>query len=116
MYSETGFSILLGSKGNVVANTAGVAPLVVVPGNELDEGVRKLDTGLGVKDGGVGVANEVGGDDSLVSVLNDTLVLALRGGLDGSRDLLVLGRLLEMDDEIDDRDIKGGDTESETAV
>ena len=116
MYSETGLGVLLGSEGNEVADTAGVAPLVIVPGNELDEGVGKLNTGLGVEDGGVGVADEVGGDDSLVSVLDDALVLALRCSLDGSGDLVVLGGLLEADDEIDDRYVEGGDTESETTV
>jgi hypothetical protein len=116
MYSETGLSILLGGEGDEVADTAGVAPLVVIPGDELDEGVRELDAGLGVEDRRVGVTDEVGGDNSLVGVLDDALVRALSGSLDGSGDLLVLGGLLEADNEIDDRDVEGGDTESETTV
>lgn len=34
-----------------VDDAVGVTELVVVPGDELDEGVAQLDSGLGVKDG-----------------------------------------------------------------
>ena len=37
--------------GKKVKNTAGVTPLVVVPGNQLDKVVIERDTGLGVEDG-----------------------------------------------------------------
>ena len=49
-------------------NLVGVADLVVVPGNDLHEGVGQSDTGLGVEDGGAGVAEEVGRNDGLVGV------------------------------------------------
>src|SRR5690606_23176273 len=39
-----------------------VAPLVVVPGDQLDEGVVQRDAGLGVEDRSARVAAEVGGD------------------------------------------------------
>ena len=61
------------------------------------------------------MANEVGGDDQLISVLEDALVLALRSSLEDSLDFVVLGGLLEAGDEIDDGDVESGDTESETA-
>ncbi len=61
-------------------------------------------------------ADEVGGDDEFVSVVNDALVLALRGGLDDLLDLIIGSTLLKADNEIDDGDIESGDTERETAI
>jgi hypothetical protein len=46
-----GFGINLRNVGKKVKNTAGVTPLVVVPGNQLDKVVIERDTGLGVEDG-----------------------------------------------------------------
>ena len=116
MHLEASSLVLLSSVLEEVADTAGVAPLVVVPRDELDEVGVELDSGVGVEDGRVLVADEVGGDDLLVGVANDALVLALSGGLNGGLDVVVGGRLLEADDEIDDGDVEGGDTEGETAA
>ena len=55
-----------------VQDTAGVSPLVVVPGDQLDEVVVQGDTGLGIEDGGVGVAVQVRGDNVVLSVAQDT--------------------------------------------
>ena len=51
-----------------VDDPVGISVLVVVPGDELDEGGRQLDAGLGVEDGRPVVGQEVGGDDLLVGV------------------------------------------------
>ena len=56
----------------------GIADLVVVPGNDLHEGVGQSDAGLGVEDGGAGVAEEVGRNDGLVGVTQNALQLAPR--------------------------------------
>ena len=40
-------------------NLVGVADLVVVPRNDLHEGVGQSDTGIGIEDGGTGVTQEV---------------------------------------------------------
>merc|ERR1712173_583573 len=45
-----------------VDDSVGVAHLVVVPGDELDKGGRQLNAGLGVKNGGMGIAKKVGGN------------------------------------------------------
>lgn len=55
-----------------VEAAAGVAPLVVVPGDELDEVLVQLDTGRGIEDGGVRVAVEVSGDESVLGVSENT--------------------------------------------
>ena len=62
------------------------------------------------------MADEVGGDDLLLTVLEDSLVFTLSSLLDGSLDLVVSGSLLGADNEIDDRDIERGDTEGQSAV
>lgn len=61
-------SINLGDVGEQVEDTAGVGPLVVVPGDELDEVVVEGDTGLGIEDGGGVVAVHVGRDDLILGV------------------------------------------------
>lgn len=65
-------SINLGNVGQEVEDTAGVAPLVVVPRDQLDEVLVEGDTGLGIEDGGVGVAVEVRGDDVVLGVSQNT--------------------------------------------
>ena len=46
----------------------GIAPLVVVPGDQFHEGAVQCDAGFGVKHAGVAFADEVGGYDLLVGV------------------------------------------------
>ena len=66
-----GFGINLRNVGKKVKDTAGVTPLIVVPGNQLDKVVIERDTGLGVEDGGSGVAVQVGGNNVVLSVAHD---------------------------------------------
>ena len=51
----------------------GVTPFVVVPGDDLHEGAVQCDAGVGVKDGGAGVAAEVGGNHLVFGVTKDAL-------------------------------------------
>jgi hypothetical protein len=51
-----------------VNNTAGVTPLVVVPGDELDEVGVEGDTSLGIEDGGAFITVQVTGDNFVLSV------------------------------------------------
>jgi len=101
----------LGSVEEEVDNTVAVAPLVVVPGDELDEGLVQSDTGLGIEDRGLALAVEVRGHKELVSVAEDALELTLRGLLDGSADLVVGGLLLELAGQVNDRHVESGHTE-----
>lgn len=61
-------SVDLGDVHQEVENTTGVAPLVVVPRNELDKVLVQGDTGLGVKDGGAVVTAHVRRDDLVLGV------------------------------------------------
>ena len=47
---------------NEAQDLIGIADLVIIPGDHLHKGVGQGDTGLGVEDRGVGVAQEVGGN------------------------------------------------------
>ena len=55
-------------QGGQANQSVGVAPLVVVPGQNLDQVADNLGLG-GVEDGGVGVTNDVVGDDRVLGLL-----------------------------------------------
>lgn len=57
-----------------IQNASRVAPLVVIPRNKLDKVVIESDAGLDIEDGGVGVSDQIGGDDLIFSVGKDTYV------------------------------------------
>ena len=62
------------------------------------------------------MADEIGGDNILIGVLENALVLVFGSSLDDSLDLIVGSLLLETYNEIDDGDIDGGNTEGQTAI
>ena len=90
-------------------NLVGIAPLVVIPRDDLHERVGQRDAGLGVEDGGVRIADEVGRDDHILRVIEDALELALGGLLHRGADLRILGGLGQVDREVDDGDIQRRD-------
>jgi hypothetical protein len=71
-----------------------LAYLIVVPRDKLDEVVVEGDTCLGIENGRTGVTVQVRGDNLVLGVSDDTLVLALSSGLDRGLDVLVRGTLL----------------------
>mmetsp|Transcript_26627 Transcript_26627/g.53502 ORF Transcript_26627/g.53502 Transcript_26627/m.53502 type:complete len:232 (-) Transcript_26627:175-870(-) len=92
--------------------TVGVAPLIVVPRDELAECIVQRDAGARVEDGGARIALEVGGDDLVLSVSEDALV----GGILGLRlhdrlDLIVRGGLSQLARKVNNRHVGGGHTE-----
>jgi len=107
-------TIDLGNVGQEVEDTAGVTPLVVVPGNKLDEVVVERDTGLGVEDGGLVGTAHVGGNDLVLGVTENALKLTLGSVLEGLLDGLVGSGLLEADGKVDNGDVGGGDTHGHT--
>mmetsp|Transcript_22987 Transcript_22987/g.70400 ORF Transcript_22987/g.70400 Transcript_22987/m.70400 type:complete len:261 (-) Transcript_22987:411-1193(-) len=110
------------SAGNLVAarvdvhgelnKTVGVAPLVVVPRHELDEGVVEANASLGIEGRRRRVGDEVVGNNLLISVGHDALVLGLLTALlDELADFVVLGRLSEHAGEVNDGHVGGRHTE-----
>jgi hypothetical protein len=110
-----GLSVLLGGKHQKVANTSRVTPLVVVPRDQLDEGVVQHDASSGIEDGAGRVADKVGGDHGVLGVLKDTLEFRrLRGRLDRKLDFVVGSRLRKAYNQVDDGNIQSRDTEGKT--
>ena len=108
--------LLLGvNVGDKVDHTVGVSPLVIVPGDNLDEVVVQSNTSLSINNGRKRASPEVGGDNKIVGVAQNTLHGTLRSLLQSSHNVSVSGTLLETDSQIDARDIRGGDTESHTS-
>ena len=99
-------------EGGETNESVRVAPLVVVPGQDLDEVADDLGLG-GVEDRGVRVAHDVGGDDRILGVLQNTLELTLSGGLDGSLNGLDGDLLLRDEGEVGQGAGRGGDADGE---
>ena len=99
---------------NQVDNSGRVTVFVVVPGDQLDELWRQLDTGGSVEDGRSGVTQEVRGDNSVFSVTQDTLQLTFSGSLDNLLDFIVGGFLVQLDSQVNNGNIDGWDSESHT--
>jgi len=92
----------------------GITPLIVIPGNELNELIGKHDACLGVEDGGACIVDEVGGNNVLIGVAEDALELALGSLLHSGADLFVGGGLCEVDGEVNNGNVKSGNTEGHT--
>jgi len=106
--------VLAGNVDEQVDDPLGVTPFVVVPGDELDEVLVQGDTSLGIEDGGVWVTDEISGDELIVGEGEHTLHGTVSSLLDGLLDFVIGSGLLETDDEIDNGDIRKGDTERHT--
>ena len=90
----------------------GVTPLIVVPGDQLDEVVVEHDAGSLIEDARVRVADEVLRDDLVARVGEDALEGAFARGVDGVADLGVGGGLFEARGQVDDGDIRRGHAEA----
>ena len=97
-----------------VENLVGIAPLVVVPCNDLHEGVGQGDACACVEDAGAGVGDEVGGNNGILGVAQNALQLAFGGGLHGCADLVILGGLFEVHGQVDNGDVQGGNAHGHT--
>ena len=91
-----------------VHDLVGVAPLVVVPGHDLHEGIGEGDAGLGVEDGGVGIMQEIAGNHGVLGVIQDAFQIAFGGGLHGFADLGILGGLGQVHGQVDHGHVQGG--------
>lgn len=74
----------------------------IVPRDELEEIRVQSNTSLGIEDRRRGLANEIGGDDGVLGVRDNTLERAAGGcRLDGLLDLIIGRGFLDTDDKID---------------
>jgi hypothetical protein len=104
-------AVLLGHVVGQVDHAVGVAPLVVVPGDDLDEAWGQSNTGISIEDGGEWAGGEVSRDNGVLGVAQDSLKGSLRCLLNLGLDLVVAGVGAEADGEVNDGDVSGWDTE-----
>ena len=97
-----------------VDHLVGEAPLIVIPCNELYEVAVESDTGLCVEDGGVLVGTEVGGNDLVVNILQNTGHGAFGSGLHSSADLSIGCSLLKANGEVNNGHVRSRDTHGHT--
>mmetsp|Transcript_60460 Transcript_60460/g.171258 ORF Transcript_60460/g.171258 Transcript_60460/m.171258 type:complete len:473 (-) Transcript_60460:56-1474(-) len=97
-----------------VHHAARVAPLVVVPRDELHEGRVQHDACLGIEGAGDGGSLKISGDQGLVAIAKEALHVTLRAPLDLCTDLLVRGGSLQLTRQVDDRHIDGRHAERHT--
>jgi len=101
-----------------INNTVGVTPFVIIPRDNLEEALLTrevvLESSLRIVDGRALVMNEVGGDELLLSESEDATEVSGRGALQEAIDFLDVGVAGGGEGEIDDGDIRGGDTEGHT--
>lgn len=110
-FLNTSSTILLGNVRDKIAYTTRVTPFIIVPSDELDKVGVQLDSSLGIKDGGGSVAYEIGGNEGVLSVLDDALVFTFSGLLDDLLYFLVGSTFLSANHEVDNGNIDSRNTE-----
>src|ERR1019366_6195048 len=92
-----------------IADTAGVSPLVVIPGDHLDAVATDDQGHVRVDDRGAGVPFEIGRDQFVFLEPEVALQRARLGGFfQGGVDLFFGGLFFYPDNEVDDRDVGRG--------
>lgn len=89
--------------------------ILTIPGDDFDKVGIQGNTSLRIKNARASVADKVVADNLVVGVAQDSLELALRSGLHDSLDFFVSGTFFETAGQVDNRDIRRGDTEGHTA-
>src|SRR6267143_5927996 len=99
----------LGSQqSNQIAAAAGVAPLVVVPGQNLHAAIADDFGVFRVHYGGVRIALEVGGDELFFGVSKNAFHWSVGGSLQSGVDGFFRGGLIDEDRQVHDADIGRG--------
>lgn len=88
-----------------------VAPLVVVPADQLEKSFIEADSGAGIKNTGGLAVNEVGGDNFVRGVFQDAFEISFRGLFHGLANFLVRGVFGRANGEVDHADRRGGNAE-----
>ena len=94
--------------------SVGVAPLVVVPADQLHEVVIQRNASRHIEDGRSLAGDEIRGHDLLVSPVQDTLHGPGSRFLDGRHNVVVLGRLLQTAGKVHHGHVRRGHAEGHT--
>lgn len=98
-----------------VDETVGVSPLVIIPRDDLVEGIVKRNAGSSINNTGAAVVDEILRHNSMVSVSKNSLhLLALRGGLKSGEKLILGASLVELNSKINHGYIRCWATNSHT--
>src|SRR6185369_7981982 len=100
---------LCDEEGNEVDHAAGVAPLVVVPRDHLQEVAVQHLGQQGIDDAAVGIAQHIARNHGILGVGQDALEFAFGRGFQCGVDRFRGGGFVQNGDEIDYRNIRGGD-------
>lgn len=98
-----------------IEDSVGVTPLVVIPRNNLVEVIVETNSCLGVENGRSLVVHEILRDNFFLGESENSLEFILRGFLDGFNEVSISGGLLELDSEINNGDVDGGNSEGHTS-
>ena len=97
-----------------VEHLVGEAPFIIIPCDQLHKVIVQGDTGLGVEDGSVGIGAEVGRNDLVIHILQNTLHGAFGSSLHGGADLVIGGSLLQTEGHVDHGHVRSGDAHGHT--
>mmetsp|Transcript_37076 Transcript_37076/g.88729 ORF Transcript_37076/g.88729 Transcript_37076/m.88729 type:complete len:252 (-) Transcript_37076:451-1206(-) len=98
-----------------VDQSVGVAPLVIIPGDDLVECIVEGDACRAVNNTGSVVVDKILGDNGVVSVAEDTLeFITLRGSLERGEHLILCASLLQLDGKINHGNIGGRASDGHT--
>ena len=67
------FRVDLAHVSDQIQNLVAVAPLVIIPGNQLEEVGIQRDAGGGIVDGGAGIRIEIGGNHRILGVAQNPM-------------------------------------------
>ena len=100
--------------GNEVQQLVGIAPLVVIPGDELYKVVVQHDARRLIEDTGLGEAGQVRGNHLVPGAGDDALHAVLGGVLHGHAHIMIGGGLDEPGRQVHHRHVVGGHPEAHT--
>ena len=106
-----GLVVLLSHVADQFEHFVGVAPFVVVPRNELDKVFVEHDAGVGIEDGGVAVADEVGRNDWVFGVAEYAFEFIFGGEFHSGLDFIVGGGSFKTAGEVHDGNVQRGHAE-----
>jgi hypothetical protein len=98
-----------------IDKTVGVSPLIVIPGDNLVEGIVKRNACISINNRRAAVMYEVLRHNSVISVSKNSLQFTLRSSLKSSKKLFLGASLLGLDCKINHRNIRGRTTDSHTS-
>src|SRR6266403_4012051 len=98
-----------GQEFDEVAATAGIAPLVVVPGQDFYAAVADNFGVFGIDNRGIRIPLEVGRDEFFLGVGEDALHRAIGGGFQRGVDGFLSGGLVDKDGQVDNANVGRGD-------